>query len=168
MDWTLGNEKALLQNGQECDYGPDYRCSSSLQGLNVKKVRVKYGTLCYRRNDEKKCVYASKDYESYFNATVLKKVNAERHGQETYRVEEEFNPSLYTLLTGKGIWVVELLRVHVDLCEFHKLKHIYYDIWLDNLYREYLIYFAYGEQTDSEKEKFTAKKMSPVLISHQE
>jgi len=41
--------------------------------------------------------------------------------------------------------VIELLRIHAGLCEFHKVKHIYYDLWLDHFYREYLVYFAYGE-----------------------
>ena len=58
--------------------------------------------------------------------------------------------------------VTELLRIHTDLCEFHKAKHIYYDLWLDHFYREYLVYFAYGEQTDSEKEKVETKKRSPL------
>jgi len=35
MDETLGNEKAPLENGQECGYGPYYWRSSSLRSLNV-------------------------------------------------------------------------------------------------------------------------------------
>jgi len=58
----------------------------------------------------------------------------------------------------------ELLRIHAELCEFHKVKHIYYDLWLDHFYREYLVYFAYGEQANSEKEKNEMKKKSPVRI----
>ena len=106
MDGTLGNEKALLENGQECGYGPYYRRSSSLQSLNaipssslksilVRKVRVKQGTLRYRRNDENKCVDVSKDYENYFNATVLEKVDTERRGPEIYPTEGEFYPALH-------------------------------------------------------------------------
>ncbi|KAJ8426820.1 hypothetical protein Cgig2_022601 [Carnegiea gigantea] len=63
--------------------------------------------------------------------------------------------------------VAELLRIHAELCEFHKAKHIYYDLWLDHFYQEYLMYFAYGEQTDSEKEKVETKKRSPLRISRQ-
>ena len=44
--------------------------------------------------------------------------------------------------------VVELLCIHAELCEFHKVKHIYYNHWLDHFYGEYLVYFAYGEQTN--------------------
>ncbi|KAJ8430067.1 hypothetical protein Cgig2_028779 [Carnegiea gigantea] len=88
MDGTLGNERAPLENGQECSYRPYYRRSSSLRSLNaipsttlisilVRKVKVKQGTLCYYRNDKKKYDNVSKDYENYFNATVLKKVNTE-------------------------------------------------------------------------------------------
>ncbi|KAJ8430765.1 LOW QUALITY PROTEIN: hypothetical protein Cgig2_017078 [Carnegiea gigantea] len=224
--------------------------------VSCKKVRVKQGTLRYHRNDEKKCVDVNKDYENYFNATVLEKFNTKHRRQETYPIEEEFYPALYRLLTGKGNWalafykrvpihseeslkeadifgaigvsqfsyhfhtnrafcqvwgpltknfhhgagevgialhnlermrglptlgaayeeflhlkkglayhnkyptaVVELLRIYAELCEFHKLDHFY---------REYLIYLAYEEQTDSEKQKFAAKKRSFVRISHEE
>ncbi|KAJ8437673.1 hypothetical protein Cgig2_028611 [Carnegiea gigantea] len=49
--------------------------------------------------------------------------------------------------------VVELLRIHAELCEFHKrIRGL----------------FTYGEQTDSEKEKFVAKKRNPICISYQE
>ncbi|KAJ8427717.1 hypothetical protein Cgig2_022191 [Carnegiea gigantea] len=89
MDKTLGNERDPLQNGQECDYGPYYRRSSSLPSLNVipsstltsilvKKVRV--------TNDKKKFVDKSKDYENYFNATVLEKVNAERRSHKVTNI----------------------------------------------------------------------------------
>jgi len=49
-------------------------------------------------NNKKKWIDLSKDYENYFNATVLEKVNTECCGQETYTVEEEFYPALYRLL----------------------------------------------------------------------
>ncbi|KAJ8425005.1 hypothetical protein Cgig2_025384 [Carnegiea gigantea] len=218
--------EAPPENGQECSYGPYYQRSSSLRSLNaipsstltsilVRNVRVKQGTLRYRRNDENKCVDVSKDYENYFNATVLKTVNTERRGPEIYPTEEEVYPALHRLLTGPltntlhhgagevGIslydleWVgdlpilgdiyeeflpqekdlvghnkypttvAKLLRIHAELCEFHKAKHIYYDLWLDHFYREYLVYFAYGEQTDSGKEKVETKKRSPLRISRQ-
>ncbi|KAJ8438097.1 hypothetical protein Cgig2_015354 [Carnegiea gigantea] len=95
MDETLGNERTLLQNGQECEVG-----------ISLHDV--------------------------------------------------------------EQIEVVELLQIHAELCESHKVKHIYYDLWLDHFYREYLVYFAYREQTDCEKEKFTAKKRSPTCITRQE
>ncbi|KAJ8434749.1 hypothetical protein Cgig2_001952 [Carnegiea gigantea] len=59
------------------------------------------------------------------------------------------------------------LCIHAELCEFHKAKHIYYDLWLDHFYREYLVYFAYGEQIDFEKEKVETKKRSPLRIWRQ-
>ena len=115
MDGTLGNETAPLENGQECGYGLYYRRSNSLRSLNaipssiltsilVRKVRVKQGTLRYRRNDENKCVDVSKDYENYFNATVLEKVNIKHRGPEIYTVEEEFYPALHKLLTRRRNW----------------------------------------------------------------
>ena len=30
--------------------------------------------------------------------------------------------------------VTELLCIHAELCEFHKAKHIYYDLWLGYFY----------------------------------
>ncbi|KAJ8433641.1 LOW QUALITY PROTEIN: hypothetical protein Cgig2_026821 [Carnegiea gigantea] len=285
MDETLGNEMDPLENGQECGYRPYYRRSSSLRNLNaipsstltsvlVRKIRVKQGTLRYHRNDENKCVDVSKDYENYFNATVLKKVNTERRGPEIYPTEGKFYPALHMLFTARRNWgptsqfqsrstfmfgviewtkrvltrfeeslkqvgifgtfpyhfnanvwrafcelwdpltntlhhgagevgisrcdlervgglpilgdiyeeflpqnkdlvghnkypaaVAELLCIHAKLCEFHKAKHIYYDLWLDHFYREYLVYFAYEEQTDSEKEKVETKKRGPLCIS---
>ncbi|KAJ8422773.1 LOW QUALITY PROTEIN: hypothetical protein Cgig2_014321 [Carnegiea gigantea] len=64
--------------------------------------------------------------------------------------------------------VVELLCIHAELCRFHKVNHIYYNLWLDHFYREYLVYFAYGKQTNSEQEKFETKKKSPLRVSRQE
>ncbi|KAJ8419873.1 LOW QUALITY PROTEIN: hypothetical protein Cgig2_000266 [Carnegiea gigantea] len=64
--------------------------------------------------------------------------------------------------------VIKLLRIHAELCKFHNAGHIYYDLWLEYFYREYLVYFAYGEQTNSEKEKVKTKKRSPLRISRQE
>ncbi|KAJ8439010.1 hypothetical protein Cgig2_028456 [Carnegiea gigantea] len=78
-------------------------------------------------------------------------------------IYEEFLPQNKDLVSAAA----ELLHIHAELCEFHKAKYIYYDLWLDHFYREYLVYFAYGEQTDSEKEKVETKKKSPVRISCQ-
>ena len=47
--------------------------------------------------------------------------------------------------------VIELLCAHDELYKFYKVKHTYYHLWLDHFYSEYLVYFAYGEQTNSEK-----------------
>ncbi|KAJ8429201.1 LOW QUALITY PROTEIN: hypothetical protein Cgig2_032987 [Carnegiea gigantea] len=68
------------------------------------KVRIKQGILLYRRNDENKCVNVSKDYENYFNATFVKKVNTECRGPEIYPAEEEFYPTLHWLLIGRRNW----------------------------------------------------------------
>ncbi|KAJ8432850.1 hypothetical protein Cgig2_024538 [Carnegiea gigantea] len=62
---------------------------------------------------------------------------------------------------------VELLRIPTKLCKFYKVGHIYYDLWLDHFYREYLEYFAYEEHTYSEKGKVETKKRSPLCISRQ-
>jgi len=113
MDGTLSIERAPLSNGQECDFGPYYLRSGSLQSLHVipspirtsilvRKIRVKQGTLRYRRNDE--CVDVSRDYENYFNATVLEKVNIERRGEERYLVEDKFYPALHRLITARRNW----------------------------------------------------------------
>ncbi|KAJ8435462.1 hypothetical protein Cgig2_021095 [Carnegiea gigantea] len=210
MDGTIDNERAPLQDRQECGYGPYYQRSSSLQSFNVipsstltsilvKKVRVKQGTLPYRRNDENKCVDVSKNYENYFNVVVLEKVNTKRRGPKIYPDEEEFYPALHrlaylvslvylnfhTILTqmyGEPVLsfgefsplnkdladhnkypttVIELLRIHAKLFKFHNVGYIYYDLWLDHFYREYLVYFAYGKQMDSKKGKVEAKKRSP-------
>ncbi|KAJ8424535.1 hypothetical protein Cgig2_025752 [Carnegiea gigantea] len=134
---------------KECDCGRYYRRSSFLQSLNaipsstitsilVGKVRVNRGTLRYRRNDENKCVNVSKNYENYFNAAVFEKVNTERRGPEIYPAEEEFYPTLHRLLTGRRNW------------------------------REYLVYVAYADQTNSEKEKIETTKRNPLRISRQE
>ncbi|KAJ8443398.1 hypothetical protein Cgig2_018831 [Carnegiea gigantea] len=115
MDGTLGSEKAPLENGQECGYGPYYWRSSSLRSLNaipsssltsilVTKARVKQGTLRYRRNDENRCVDVGKDYKNYFNTAVLEKVNTERRGPEMYPTEGEFYPALHRLLTARRNW----------------------------------------------------------------
>ncbi|KAJ8429262.1 LOW QUALITY PROTEIN: hypothetical protein Cgig2_027543 [Carnegiea gigantea] len=101
---TLYNTLAPLQDGREYDYGSYYRHSDSLQSLNVipsstltyilvRKVGVMQGTLRYRRNDENKCVDVSQDYENYFNATVLEKVNIECHGPEICPAEDKFYPA---------------------------------------------------------------------------
>ncbi|KAJ8445797.1 hypothetical protein Cgig2_027878 [Carnegiea gigantea] len=37
----------------------------------------------------------SKDYENYFNATVLEKVNTERRGEERYPTDDEFYSALH-------------------------------------------------------------------------
>ncbi|KAJ8445786.1 hypothetical protein Cgig2_000966 [Carnegiea gigantea] len=74
-------------------------------------------------------------------------------------------------LTGHNEYpatVAELLCIHVELCRFHNVDHIYYNLWLDHFYREYLVYFADGKQTDSENGKVNTKKRSPLRISHQE
>ncbi|KAJ8439083.1 hypothetical protein Cgig2_009226 [Carnegiea gigantea] len=158
--------------------------SSTITPILVKKVRVKQETLCYRRNDENKCVDVSKDYENYFNTTVLenKYTLLRRNFTQPYKgfllggrnwgADPPASRSLNLYDKSDGIdqtdladhnkyptAVVELLRIHAKLCEFHKLDHFY---------REYLVYFAYGEQADSAKEKSTVKKRSLVCISHQE
>jgi len=54
------------------------------------------------------------------------------------------------------------------LYKFHNVDHIYCNLWPYHFYREYLVYFAYGEQMDSEKGKVDTKKRSPLCISRQE
>jgi len=67
----------------------------------VRKLRIKQGTLCYRQNDENKCVDVSRNYGNYFNATVLEKVNTEPCGEERYPAEDEFYLALPRLLTAR-------------------------------------------------------------------
>ncbi|KAJ8430764.1 hypothetical protein Cgig2_017077 [Carnegiea gigantea] len=57
--------------------------------------------------------------------------------------------------------IVEQLCIHAELYEFHIVKHIYHNLWLDHFYREYLMYSIIRIKKDSEKEKFTAKKKEP-------
>ncbi|KAJ8430480.1 LOW QUALITY PROTEIN: hypothetical protein Cgig2_021726 [Carnegiea gigantea] len=253
MDGTLGNERAPLQDGRKCDYGPYYQCSTSLQSLNVipsliqmsilvKKVRIKHGTLRYHWNDENKCMNVSKDHENYFNAIILKKVNIECHGEGGYPANNELFLALHRLLTERRNWeifetgwhiwccwcilifipfdtdvwrafcevwgpltntlhhgageggvslyeaecglpipgavyeeflppnkdladdnkytttVVELLYIHVELCKFHNVGHIYYDLWLDHFYREYL---HMGNKRLLKKGKLRQRKGAP-------
>ena len=54
--------------------------------------------------------------------------------------------------------VVELLCIHAGLCKFHKVKHIHYDLWLDHFYKEYFVYFAYGELASLRKGKLRQRK----------
>ncbi|KAJ8427403.1 hypothetical protein Cgig2_030697 [Carnegiea gigantea] len=246
MEGTLGNGIAPLQGRRECDYRPYYLRSDSLQSLNaissstlasilVREVRVKQD----RRNDENKCSDVSNDYENYFNATVLEKVNTEHRSPKIYPAGKKFYPALHRLLTERRNWgfriiltqmyggpfvnfggpltntlhhgvgedsislynlewigdlpilrviyeefllpnkdltghnkypttVAELLCIHAELCRFHKVNHVYDDHWLDHFYGEYLVYCTYGEQTNSEQEKFETKKKSPLHISRQE
>ncbi|KAJ8430318.1 hypothetical protein Cgig2_028774 [Carnegiea gigantea] len=170
MDGTLGNERAPLQDGRECDYNPYYQHLDSLQSLNVipsstltsilvRKVRVKQGTLCYHQNDENKYVDVSKDYEIYSNATILQKVNTKHREPEIYLLRRNFTQPYTSFLLEEGIRIsllvsrslnlydriAELLCIHAELCEFYKVKHIHYDLWLDHFYNEYFVYFAYGE-----------------------
>ncbi|KAJ8422982.1 hypothetical protein Cgig2_025007 [Carnegiea gigantea] len=145
MDGTLDNERALHQDGRECDYGPYYRCLGSLQSLNVipsstltsilvRKVRIKQGTLC---------------------ETILMSLFLRRSTSNVAKKK-------YILL------MMNFIQPYIGSLLFHKVNHIYYDLWLDHFYREYLVYFAYEEQTNSEQEKVEIKKRSPICISHQE
>ena len=69
----------------------------------VKKIRIKQGTLRYLPNDENKCIDVSKDYENYFNATVLKKVNTKRHGQKYTLLRRNFTQPYTDFLLEEGI-----------------------------------------------------------------
>jgi len=67
----------------------------------VKKVRIKQGILHYHRSDENKCTDVSKDYENYFNTTVLEKVDTKHGRREGYPAEVKFYLALHMLLTGR-------------------------------------------------------------------
>ncbi|KAJ8422719.1 hypothetical protein Cgig2_008304 [Carnegiea gigantea] len=232
MDGTLDNKRAPLQDGQACECGPYYGCSSSLQSLNmipsftltsilVKKARIKQGTLRYHRSHENKCsLESSKGSVILAKASYWKKklginlpiswsLNLYDRGifgavgvsqflhhfdKNVWRCFYElWGPLTNTLHYGAGLpvleslydkflppnkdlvdhnkyptTVIELPRIHTELCEFHKVKHIYYDLWLDYFYIKYLVYFTYREQTNSEKEKVENKKRSLLYISCQE
>ncbi|KAJ8426541.1 hypothetical protein Cgig2_002061 [Carnegiea gigantea] len=201
MDGTLGNEKAPLENRRECGYGPYCRRSNSLRNLNaipsstltsilVRKVRVKQGTLRYHRNDKNKCIDVSKDYENYFNATVLEKVSYyKKELGADILISRPLNFYDVEPLKQAGIFGatgVSQFSYHFDantwgaFCElwgsltntlYHGAGEVgisLYDLErLDHFYREYLVYLAYEEQTDSEKEKVETKKRSSIRISHQ-
>jgi len=62
--------------------------------------------------------------------------------------------------------VAQLLRIHAELCEFHKAKHIYYDLWLDHFYREYLVYFAYKENKQPLKKRKLRPRTEAPFVAH--
>ena len=126
MGGTLKNERAPLPDDRECDYGPYYLCSSSLQSLHVmpspsrnfilvRKLRIRQGTRRYRRNYENKYVDVSRDYGNYFNAIVLEKVNTEPRREERHPVEEEFYPALIGFLLQEGTGPNECLFISKNL-----------------------------------------------------
>ena len=116
MDGTLGNERALLQNGQECDYGPYYRRSSSLRSLNaissstltsilVRRVRIKQGTLCYCWNDENKCTDISKDSIITSMPLFLRSATLNVMEKKDIRLRMNFTQPYIDFLPKEGIRV---------------------------------------------------------------
>ena len=71
--------------------------SSTLTSTLVRKVSQATDTSLLSEC-ENKCVDVSKDYENYFNATILEKVNTKCRGPEIHTIEEEFYPTLYMLV----------------------------------------------------------------------
>jgi len=59
--------------------------------------------------------------------------------------------------------VIELLRIHAELCEFHKVKHIYYDLWLDNFTENTWSTFHMGNKQTLRKRK-TRRKRGALFI----
>ncbi|KAJ8447932.1 hypothetical protein Cgig2_012067 [Carnegiea gigantea] len=230
MDDTLGNERAPLQDDQECDYGPYYRCSSSLQNLNVipsttitsilvKNVGIKSTPNVAKKKDillmmnfihpylgflqqeeigglmewTKRVLVRFEEplqqagicgaigvsqFPYHFETNVWRTfyelwsplTNALHHGagEVVYPFLELHTMNSYLQMAYHNKYpttVVKLLRIHAELCKFHKVGHIYYDLWLGHFYRECLVHFAYGEQTDSERGKVEPKKRSPFRIS---
>ena len=45
-----------------------------------------------------------------------------------------------------------------------KVEHIYYDLWLNHFYTEYLAYYVYGEQTTLRKGKSRERKGVPFAF----
>ncbi|KAJ8425398.1 hypothetical protein Cgig2_033078 [Carnegiea gigantea] len=70
-------------------------------------------------------------------------------------------------------WIRGLPTLRATYQEFSPLNkdltdHNKYPAAVVKLFTEYLVYFAYGEQMNSKKEKFATKKRSPICISRQE
>ncbi|KAJ8432611.1 LOW QUALITY PROTEIN: hypothetical protein Cgig2_032892 [Carnegiea gigantea] len=206
MDETRGNESAPLENGQECGHGLYYRRSSSLQILNaipsstltsilVREVRVKQGTLRYRRNDENKCVDVSR---STFMLGVMEWTeqvltrfeeplkqagifSANGVSQFPYHFDanvwrdfcELWGPLTNTLHHGAG-------EVGISLYDFERI-YTFLEIYMRNSCPKIKIWWAiinilpqifgvlylWRTKTDSGKEKVETKKRSPLHISCQ-
>ncbi|KAJ8431944.1 hypothetical protein Cgig2_000003 [Carnegiea gigantea] len=188
MDGMLGNERAPLQDDQDCDYG-HYRTSSSSQNLNVTPSSILTSILVKR-------VRINKDYKNYFNATVLGEVNTEHRGGEGYLVEDEFYPALHTLLTGRRYWGLtfqfqgrsSFMRAFCELWGLltntlhHGAREVaisLYDLERIGGFTKLIIFIMtsgltiFTENTwftsrTSKKEKVESRKRSPLCISHQE
>ncbi|KAJ8436117.1 hypothetical protein Cgig2_001144 [Carnegiea gigantea] len=129
--------------------------SSILMSILVKKVRIKQRTLRYCRNNENKCADICKDSittsmplflrRSTLNVVEKKDTLLRTNFIQPYidflpeegiggAIYEEFLPPNkdLTYYNKYPATVVELLYIHVELCKFQNIGHIYYDLWLDH------------------------------------
>ncbi|KAJ8423786.1 LOW QUALITY PROTEIN: hypothetical protein Cgig2_023108 [Carnegiea gigantea] len=122
-----------------------------------KKDRIQKGTLEYTRNDEHGCIDVCRTQENCFNATVLKKVTLTVVVRKSIQSHNTFTQNLRDFLKTSGAGdvyeeffprndllcdptkylptVVELLRIHAELCHFNKCDYVFYNWWLDHFYR---------------------------------
>ncbi|KAJ8436511.1 hypothetical protein Cgig2_003209 [Carnegiea gigantea] len=65
-------------------------------------------------------------------------------------VYEEFLPPNEDLMDAEKFppTVLELLRIHAELCRFHKSNHVYWNWWLDHFYRGQLTWGAFGRESE--------------------
>ncbi|KAJ8445920.1 hypothetical protein Cgig2_009849 [Carnegiea gigantea] len=153
MDGILGDERAPLQNGQECDYGAYYRRSSSLQSFNAIPSPTLTSILIRKAGIFG--VIGVFQFPDHFDANVWwafcklwgPLTNTLHHGAgkvdiSLYDLErfgglpilgaiyEEFLPPNKDLVGHNKypVIVAKLLRIHAELCKLHKVKHIYYDL----------------------------------------
>ena len=63
---------------------------------------------------------------------------------------EEFLPPNEDLMDAEKFspTVLELLRIHAELCRFHKSNHVYWNWWLDHFYRGELTWCAFGKESE--------------------
>lgn len=83
---------------------------------------------------------------------------------------EEFVP-VNSELCSNGPYpptVTELLRIHSQLCSFHKRAFIYWDQWANYFYRGQLLYAAYGEtgnRMNYPQQRKHGKRQTALMIS---
>ena len=60
--------------------------------------------------------------------------------------------------------VIELLRIYAELCEFHKVKHIYYDLYLGHFIQNMWSTLHMGNKQTLKKRKTRCKKGAPFAF----
>ncbi|KAJ8448608.1 LOW QUALITY PROTEIN: hypothetical protein Cgig2_010495 [Carnegiea gigantea] len=82
-------------------------------------------------------------------------------------VYEEFLPPNEDLMDAKRFspTVLELLRIHAELCRFHKSNHIHWNWWLDHFYRRELtgVLLAEKRRTSSNPPRISQRERLSTL-----